>query len=172
MSLMKWIACRWIPPWIRADTSYRTYFAFLQSLIEQGDIENDEEFKRMLETAAWGVGVKLAEEVRSTFKLGNTIKDAVDAWKIGCVASGFKFSVEIEGDKYIFHHHICPMHKYFTARGIIPCESMCIPTVTAIARTICPDCDVEVIRNGDLKSTCIKAIVHKTAETTSKEGDS
>jgi hypothetical protein len=148
------------------------YFSFLQSLLEQGDLENDEEFRRKIEAVSSDVGVKLAEQVRSTFKLGDSIIDAVDAWKIGCVAAGFKFRVEKEGERYTFHHLICPMHKFFTKRGIVPCKTLCLPTVAAIARTICPDCDVEIIREGDLETTCIKAIKPKAFASPDKGVDS
>ncbi len=134
------------------------YLAYLESLLAQGDIENDAAFREMVRQAASDMGVKLATEVRDAFGIGNSIEDAVDAWKIGCVAAGVKYRVEKEGDSYVFHHPVCPMHEYFTQRGIVPCENLCLPTVEAIARTICPVCEVEVVHQGDLTSTCIKAI--------------
>jgi hypothetical protein len=158
MSLKKWIATRWIPPGARAATTYRVYLTFLKSLLETRDISTDENAKRELENASAKLGEQLAKEIRDAFNLKDTIIDAVDAWKIGCVASGIKARVLKEGDAYIFHHPVCPMHRYFTEKGMVPCSTLCLPTVTAIAKTICPECDVEIIHGGDLESTCIKSI--------------
>jgi len=158
---MRWIACRWIPPWIRADASYRLYLSFLEALTKQGDMEKDDEFRGTVEAAARDVGVKLACEVRDAFKLGNRVRDAADAWMIGCVTAGIKYRLEKNGGKYVFHHPKCSMHEYFTSRGIVPCRSLCIPMVIAIAQSICPGCEVEIVREGELKSTCIKSLTLK-----------
>ncbi len=158
MSLMRWIACRWIPPGAKAATSLRMYHEFLEALVDGKDIDSDETLRNRIVDAAAELGDSLAGEVRDTFNLGDSITDAVDAWKIGCVAGGVKYRVVKEGDKYVFHHPVCPMHAYFTERGIVPCEHLCMPTVIRIAESICPGCEVEIIRKGSLESTCIKAI--------------
>jgi len=171
MSFMRWIACRWIPPWLRADASYRIYLSFLDSLAKQGNMETDDEFRRKVESAARDVGVKLAGEVRDAFKFGSAIGDAVDAWRIGCNTAGVKYRMEKKGGKYVFHHPKCPMHKYFTSRGIIPCKSVCLPMVIAIAQSVCPECEVEIVRDGDMKSTCIKALSLKAPRIPPTKGE-
>ncbi len=158
MGLLRWIACRWIPAGAKAKTTSHLYFTFLESLIEGKNLDEDESARLEIDDAASNVGKQLAGELRETFHLGDSIPDAVDAWKIGCVAADLKFRVEKDGDKYLFHHPHCPMHEYFTSRGIVPCKHLCIPMVTSIAESICPDCEVEVVREGSLETTCIKLI--------------
>ena len=170
MGLLRWIACRWIPPGAKASTTARLYFTFLKSLTEGKDLDRDDAAMHEITSAAAKVGVQLADELRDTFKLGSSIMDAVDAWKIGCVAANLKFRVEKDGGKYIFHHPRCPMHEYFTGRGIVPCAHLCLPMVVSIAQTICPDCEVEVVRDGTLEATCIKLIKPKSAGEPSSEG--
>jgi hypothetical protein len=163
MGLLRWIACRWIPPGAKASTTARLYFEFLKSLVENKNLDEDDPILDEISAAAAKVGEKLAFELAETFKLGNTITDAVDAWKIGCVAANLKFRVERDGDKYIFHHPHCPMHAYFTVRGIVPCNHLCLPMVKSIAETICLDCEVEFVREGTIESTCIKLIKPKAS---------
>jgi hypothetical protein len=140
------------------------YLAFLQALLEQGDVEKDPKFRAMVESSASKVGVKLADDVRKAFKLGDSLQDAIDSWRIGCVTAGIKFTVRKEGDTFIFDHPYCPMHEYFTSKGIVPCSTLCLPMVETIAKEICPNCEVEIVQPGDLQRTCIKALKLRKAD--------
>ncbi|MHA1208300.1 MAG: hypothetical protein ACTSSA_03335, partial [Candidatus Freyarchaeota archaeon] len=54
------------------------------------------------------------ETLKERLGLGNSLKDAVDAWKIASNLTNLKARIEKRGpDSYVTYHLNCPMHEAF-----------------------------------------------------------
>jgi len=90
--------------------------------------------------------------------LGNTLKDAVDAWKIAGNLTKLKAKFEKSGENsYDAYHLNCPMHEAFRKYKIL-CDVACFPMVEAMAKTVCPQAKMSVVRKPTLEETCIKRL--------------
>ncbi|MEX2706170.1 MAG: hypothetical protein Q6352_013085 [Candidatus Freyrarchaeum guaymaensis] len=98
------------------------------------------------------------ETLKERLGLGNSLKDAVDAWKIACNLTNLKAKFEKRGqDSYVAYHLNCPMHEAFKRYKIL-CDVACFPMVEAMAKAVCPESKMSVIRKPTLEETCVKGL--------------
>ncbi|MDF1540817.1 MAG: hypothetical protein P1Q69_18110 [Candidatus Thorarchaeota archaeon] len=111
------------------------------------------------------LGTEDAEALRSRLDLGDTLKDALDAWLvIGHVMGSKIVTTWISENRVETDHPFCPQHKAFTSKGKLYCESVCWPYVEAVATGIAKGAKMEVPKPADDKTACTKAIVISPSE--------
>jgi hypothetical protein len=107
---------------------------------------------------------KLGEEdalaMKERLGLGDTLKDAVDAWIIIGRIMGSKMNVTWENDnRAVANHPFCPQYESFKKHGRLYCESACWPYVGTVAERIAPGVKMEIVRPANMSQTCTKALV-------------
>ncbi|TFF91205.1 hypothetical protein EU545_05090 [Candidatus Thorarchaeota archaeon] len=111
------------------------------------------------------LGEEDAKNMRERLGLGDTLSDAVDAWKVVGHVMGAKMEAqEISPDRVETTHPFCPQYEAFKDVGKLYCESVCLPYVRAIGEGIGKGVRMEVVRPADEESTCIKALVFTREE--------
>ena len=106
------------------------------------------------------LGTEDAEALRERLGLGDTLKDALDAWIVIGHVMGSKIETTWVSDNRVeTNHPFCPQHKAFTEKGKLYCESVCYPYVESVAVGIAKGAKMEVPKPADEKSACTKAIV-------------
>jgi hypothetical protein len=120
----------------------------------------DEEGLDALSEVFRRLGEEDAEEMKSRLGLGETLQDAVDAWRVIGHIMGAKMKVvEVSSNRVNTEHPYCPQHEKFNERGRLHCESVCLPYVRAIAEGVAPSVKMEVIEPASEDKTCIKSLV-------------
>lgn len=132
------------------------YFSLAFSLHQE--LENNTIPLELFKNALKEVGKTTADTMKRELNFTNTIEDAVDAWIIGSKAMNVTLSLEKKDDLVIFHHIHCPMWNYFREKGSILCEDVCFPVVEAMAKEICPDVKMVILRHPDKDNTCVKGL--------------
>lgn len=157
MNLKATVAKIYLPPSLKVKGLLGMYFNaafFIHKEMEKEHVKTSE----ILRKAYTEAGKVSAQTLKKELGLKNTFEDAVNSWIIGSKAMNVKISLENKGDEVIFNHLYCPMWEYFREKGEILCEDVCIPVAEMMAKEICPDVKVTVIRKPDAKHTCIKGL--------------
>lgn len=107
---------------------------------------------------------RLGEDDASTMKerlgLGETRKDAVDAWIIIGRIMGSKMNITWESEnRAVADHPFCPQYEEFKKHGKLYCDSACWPYVGAVAEKVAPGVKMEIVRLANMSQTCAKALV-------------
>ncbi len=106
------------------------------------------------------LGTEDAEALKDRLDLGDTLKDAEDAWiVIGHIMGSKMASKWIDENRVEFSHPFCPQYEAFKENGKLYCESVCWPYVEAVAMGIAKGAKMEVTRSADSNAPCTKAIV-------------
>lgn len=106
------------------------------------------------------LGTEDAKNMKERLGLGDTLSDAVDAWKIVGHVMGAKMEArKVSPDRVETVHPFCPQYEAFKDAGKLYCESVCLPYVRAVGEGIGDGVTMEVVRPADTDSTCIKALV-------------
>jgi hypothetical protein len=112
------------------------------------------------------LGEQDAKNMKERLGLGDSLSDAVDAWKVVGHVMGAKMEAhEVSPDHVETVHPFCPQYEAFNDVGKLYCESVCLPYVRAIGEGIGEGVKMEVVRPADADSTCIKALVFTRKET-------
>lgn len=132
------------------DTAAALSAAMLKAYKKEGEKLIAEVFREQ--------GRNQGELLKERLGLGNTLKDAVDAWKIACNLTKLKAKFEKTGEtSYDAYHLNCPMHEVFK-KYKISCGVACFPMVEALATTVCPEAKMTVVRKPTLEETCVKRL--------------
>ena len=106
------------------------------------------------------LGEEDAEALRERLDLGDTLKDALDAWRVIGHVMGAKMKTRwIDDNRVETDHPFCPQYNAFKDKGKLYCEAVCWPYVEAVAVGITKGARMEVPRPADSETTCTKAIV-------------
>jgi hypothetical protein len=107
------------------------------------------------------LGEQDAVSMKERLDLGNTLKDAVDAWIIIGHIMGSKMEVTWEDEnRAVTDHPFCPQYEEFKKRGKLYCESACWPYVRAVGENIAPGVKMEVVKSANMDHACTKALVY------------
>ncbi|MFW9798983.1 MAG: hypothetical protein ACFFD9_00960 [Candidatus Thorarchaeota archaeon] len=111
------------------------------------------------------LGKRDAAIMKERLGLGDTLKDAMDAWIIIGHIMGAKMEVTRESDhRVVADHPFCPQYEESKKHGKIYCESACWPYVGTIAAEIAPGIRMDMVRPADMDRACTKALVFTTSE--------
>ncbi len=106
------------------------------------------------------LGKEDANALKNRLGLGNTLKDAIDAWLvIGHVMRTKMETRWIDEKRVETDHPFCPQYETFKKKGKLFCEAVCWPYVEAVAVGISKGARMEVPRPADSEAACTKAIV-------------
>ncbi|MFW9848438.1 MAG: hypothetical protein ACFFF4_04815 [Candidatus Thorarchaeota archaeon] len=106
------------------------------------------------------LGTEDADTLKDRLDLGETLKDAEDAWMvIGHIMGSKMVSKWIDENRVEFSHPFCPQYQAFKEYGKLYCESVCWPYVESVAVGIAKGARMEITRSADSKGPCTKAIV-------------
>jgi hypothetical protein len=106
------------------------------------------------------LGSEDAQAMKARLDLGDTLKDAEDAWMvIGHVMGSKMVPTWIDDNRVEFNHPFCPQYEAFKNKGKLYCEAVCWPYVEAVAVGIAKGAKMEVTRPADSESACKKEIV-------------
>ena len=107
------------------------------------------------------LGEQDAVIMRERLGLGDTLKDAMDAWIIISHIMGSKMDVTWDGDhRAVADHPFCPQYEKYKEHGTLYCESACWPYVRAVGESIAPGVKMEMVRPADMNRACTKALVY------------
>jgi len=107
------------------------------------------------------LGNEDAIAMKETLGLGNTLRDALDAWIVIGHVMGAKMKPRwISDNRVETDHPYCPQHEGFLKKGKLYCESLCWPYVSAVAEGIAPGVKMEVPKPATMDATCTKALVY------------
>lgn len=108
------------------------------------------------------LGEEDAEQMKNRLGLGETLADAVDAWRVVGHVMGAKMKVvEVSENRVNTEHPYCPQYEKFKERGRLYCESVCLPYVRAIAEGVAPPVRMEVLEPATEDGTCVKSLVFR-----------
>jgi hypothetical protein len=107
------------------------------------------------------LGEQDAIAMKERLGLGESLKDAVDAWIVIGHVMGSKMDVTWESEnRAVADHPFCPQYEEFKKHGKIYCEFACWPYVGAIGEKIAPGVKMEIVQPADMNRTCTKALVY------------
>ena len=107
------------------------------------------------------LGEQDASSMKERLGLGDTLKDAVDAWVIIGHIMGSKMDVIWESEtRAVADHPFCPQYEEFKKHGKIYCESACLSYVGTVAEKIAPGVKMELVQPADMNRTCTKALAY------------
>lgn len=105
------------------------------------------------------LGQEDAKSIKEKLGLGNTLKDALDAWKVIGHIMGSRMETRWMSDKRVeTNHPFCPQHQAFVKSGKLYCEAVCYPYVEGVAVGIADNIRMEVPKPADMSSACTKAL--------------
>lgn len=108
------------------------------------------------------LGEEDAVEMKNRLGLGDTVKDAYDAWAVIGHIMGSKMVPRWVSDTRVeVDHTLCPQYDSFSERGKLYCEHACLPYVGAIGEGVAPGVKMEVVRAADTSAPCTKALALK-----------
>jgi hypothetical protein len=107
------------------------------------------------------LGKEAANLLKNETKMENGYSSAILSWKIGCKLLRFSIHTQKTKDGTYFYHDKDPLWEKFKLKNIDLCYCVCLPMVTAIAKSFCSDCEVELSRKPTLESPCIKILKKK-----------
>ena len=111
------------------------------------------------------LGEQDAIAMKERLGLGESLKDAVDAWIVIGHVMGSKMDVIWESEnRAVANHPFCPQYEEFKKNGKIYCEFACWPYVGAIGEKIAPGVKMEIVQPADMNLTCTKALVYTLTE--------
>jgi len=111
------------------------------------------------------LGREDAKSIKTRLGLGETIRDALDAWLVVGRLMGAKIQPRWIGpDRVETDHPYCPQHEIFVQSGRLFCESVCLPYVEALATGVAPEVEMEVVRPATMERACTKALVIRRGE--------
>ncbi|MFO7835402.1 MAG: hypothetical protein R6V83_02015 [Candidatus Thorarchaeota archaeon] len=106
------------------------------------------------------LGEEDAMQLKDRLGLGETLVDAVDAWRVVGHVMGAKMKVvKVSETRVNTEHPYCPQYEKFKERGMLYCESVCLPYVRAIAEGVTPSVEMEVLEPANEERTCVKSLV-------------
>jgi hypothetical protein len=106
------------------------------------------------------LGTEDAQAMKERLGLGDTLKDAHDAWMvIGHVMGSKMVPTWIDANRVEFNHPFCPQYNAFKDKGKLYCEAVCWPYVEAVAVGIAKGAKMEVPVPADAEKACTKTIV-------------
>jgi hypothetical protein len=106
------------------------------------------------------LGKEDAKAIKQRLGLGNTLKDALDAWiVIGHVMGAHMEAKWISDERVETNHPFCPQYRAFVKSGKLYCEAVCLPYVEGVAVGIADNLRMEVTKPADMTSACTKALV-------------
>lgn len=140
--------------------SLYTFMVGVADLLKENFGERGEQLLvKLMEKLGEEDGKKLKEELN----LGDSLKDAADAWIIAGNIFKVKMIARELNDKEIeFHHPYCPMWNFFKSKGKIYCKTLCLPYVESVAKAVSPNIEMEIVQPPSEKNTCIKKLVVKS----------
>lgn len=154
---LKVIAAKiYLPPGLKFKGLLNMYAGMVLNV--HREMNNGDRASEIFRKAMAEVGTLSAHTLKKELNLQDTFEDAVNSWIIGSKALNITISLERKDDEVVFNHVYCPLWEHFREKGTILCEDACIPVAEAIAKEICPDVKVSVVRKPDDKHTCIKAL--------------
>lgn len=139
----------------------------LMRLMKESAVVLDERFGQKGLDAFSEVFRRLAEQDAKAMKerlgLGETLKDALDAWIVIGHVMGSKIDVRwTSEDRVETDHPFCPQHEAFKKSGKLYCESVCYPYVAGVAEGIAPGIKMEVPKPATMNEACTKALILKS----------
>jgi hypothetical protein len=107
------------------------------------------------------LGMQDAKTMKERLGFGDELKDSVDAWKVIGHIMGSKMEIEMDGeDRAVATHSFCPQYELFKEQGKFHyCEYACWPYVGGVAEGLAPGVKMEIVREADKASACVKALV-------------
>ncbi len=106
------------------------------------------------------LGQEDAKSIKERLGLGNTLKDALDAWRVIGHVMGAHMETKWISDKRVeTTYPFCPRHRAFVKSGKLYCEAVCYPYVEAVAVGIADSIRMEVPKPADMSSACTKAMI-------------
>ncbi|MHA2162904.1 MAG: hypothetical protein ACXAEB_01585 [Candidatus Thorarchaeota archaeon] len=106
------------------------------------------------------LGKEDAIALKERLGLGDTLKDALDAWLVIGHVMGSKIETRwVSETRVETDHPYCPQHEAFLKKGKLYCESVCYPYVEAVAAGIGSGVIIEIIRPANNESACTKVLV-------------
>lgn len=106
------------------------------------------------------LGQEDAKAIKERLGLGNTLKDALDAWIVIGHVMGAHMKTKWISDKRVeTTHPFCPQHREFVKSGKLYCEAVCYPYVEAVAVGIADSIRMEIPKPADMSSACTKTLV-------------
>lgn len=130
---------------------FSTYEILLQEFPEQ-------KAKDLLITISSYTGNKAAFMLKKELNMKNNYENAILAWKIGCKLLNFSIHTQKNKNGIYFYHDKDPLWEEFRKKDINLCHYICLPMVSTIAKNIYPECEIELFRQPDLQSPCIKLL--------------
>ena len=104
-------------------------------------------------------GKRLKEELN----LGSDLNAAADAWIImGNIFKVKMFTRKTSDNEIVFYHPNCPMWNFFKSKGKIYCETLCLPYVESVVKSIAPTVEMEIVDPPTIERTCVKKLVVKS----------
>jgi hypothetical protein len=105
------------------------------------------------------MGHEDAKTMKERLGLGDSLEDSADAWKVIGHILGSKLRDEwLSESRVEFHHDYCPQYEAFQKSGHFYCSTVCLPYMESIANGISPFVRMEVVRESDRDTPCIKAL--------------
>ena len=163
MGIMKTAAVRGIIP---AGNKVSELRSNLMRLITEMSVVLEERFGQEGLNAVSEIFRRLGEqdavEMKGRLGLGDTVKDAYDAWAVIGHIMGSKMVPQWASDnRVVVDHTLCPQYDSFSKRGKLYCEYACLPYVGAVGEGVAPGVKMEVVRAADDSAPCTKALAFK-----------
>ena len=122
-----------------------------------------EKGERLLANLMAKFGTEDGEKMKEELNLGNSLRDAADAWLImGNIFKVKMVAKKLNENEIEFHHPNCPMWNFFKSKGKIYCKTLCLPYVESLAKAVSPNIEMVVVQPPTEENTCIKKLVVKS----------
>ncbi len=156
MSLPAHILARWLPSTLCASTLREAEQELL--LCIHGAVPPPSEGVDPIAAAMERLGERLGGQLRRRLKLPPSRSGAILAWRIASRLGGLRFQVRKEAERTIIDHHHCPLWERFRREGELSCARFCTPLARGMARSVAPECTMEMVRPATLERPCAKAL--------------
>lgn len=159
MNIKAKTASIYIPNYQKVKNMFQLLTSFLFSTCEILLQEfSDQKAKDLLITISSYTGDKVASLLKKELNMKNNYEDAILAWRIGCKLLNFSIHTKKIKNGIYFYHDKDPLWEEFRKKDINMCHYVCLPMVSTIAKNFCSECEIELFRQPDLQSPCIKLL--------------
>ncbi len=106
------------------------------------------------------LGAEDAKSLKDMLGLGETLKDALDAWLVIGNIMNAKIEPTWTSDSRVETiHPYCPQYEFFKKTGKLYCDTVCIPYVQSVAEGINASIRMEVVKPATMDHACTKALL-------------
>lgn len=116
--------------------------------------------KEILRKAQQEQGYRIASIVKTDYKLGDDLDDAIDLMWMLIVPFGIRMKTTRTAPNRIREEKTqCPIHDIFKQMGVDYCNEFCLAMTTGWLQAINPRLTFQMVQNANASHHCIKEII-------------